>query len=65
MSTNKNLLNNTIVNISIMILLVILILIIFFSLFIWKKRIDWLSIISISLCILGTIFNIYLLSKEK
>ncbi len=38
MSTNKNPLNNTIVNISIMILLVILILIIFFSLFIWKKK---------------------------
>lgn len=41
MSTNKNPLNNTIVNISIMILLVILILIIFFSLFIWKK--EWIS----------------------
>ncbi|WP_300259006.1 hypothetical protein [Clostridium sp.] len=69
MNTNKDnkkkSLNNTLINIVITILLAILIIIIFFSFLIWQKSRDWISIISMSICMLGTLFNIYLLLKEK
>ena len=64
MSKNKSL-NNILVNIGIIILLIILIVIIFFSLFTWQKTKDLLYIAIGVMSVLGILFNIYLLSKEK
>ena len=64
MSKNKSL-NNILVNIGIIILLILLISIMFFSLFAWQKTKDLLYIAIGVMCILGILFNIYLLSKEK
>ncbi|HHL2060009.1 hypothetical protein [Clostridium perfringens] len=66
MNRNENKsLNNILVKIGIIILLIILIVIIVFSFFAWQKTKDLLYIIVGLMCSLGTLFNIYLLSKEK
>ena len=62
MNKNKSL-NNILVNIGIIILLILLISIMFFSLFAWQKTKDLLYIAIGVMCILGILFNIYLLSK--
>ncbi len=64
MSKNKSL-NNILVNIGIIILLILLISIIFFSLFAWQKTKDLLYIAIGVMSVLGILFNIYLLLKEK
>lgn len=61
MSKNKSL-NNILVNIGIIILLIV---IIFFSLFAWQKTKDLLYIAIGVMSILGILFNMYILSKEK
>lgn len=66
MSNNKNKsLNNILVNIGIIILLILLVIMIIFSFFAWQKTKKLLYIIIGLMCILGTLFNMYLLSKEK
>ena len=64
MSKNKSL-NNILVNIGIIILLILLISIMFFSLFAWQKTKDLLYIAIGVMSILGILFNMYILSKEK
>lgn len=64
MSKNKSL-NNILVNIGIISLLILLISIMFFSLFAWQKTKDLLYIAIGVMSVLGILFNIYLLSKEK
>lgn len=62
---NKRSLNDNIINISIIILLILMIVIIIFSLIIWQKTDNLISIISGFMCALGVLFNIYLLSRAK
>lgn len=64
-SNNRKFLNNTIVNIVICILWAALIFTIISSIIIWKKTSDLIYIVSGVIVILGLLFNIYLLSKEK
>lgn len=64
MSNNKSL-NNIFIKIGISILLILLIVITLFSLFAWQKTKELLYIVIGVLCILGVLFNIYLLLKEK
>lgn len=67
MNTNKNKksLNDNLINIGIIILLILMIIIIIFSLIIWQKTDNFISIISGFICALGVLFNIYLLSRAK
>ena len=66
MDSNENKsLNNILVKIGIIILLVFLIFIIIFSFFAWQKTKDLIYIIIGLIFASGTLFNIYLLSKEK
>lgn len=58
MSNNKSL-NNIFIKIGISILLILLIVITLFSLFAWQKTKELLYIV------IGVLFNIYLLLKEK
>ena len=64
MKNNKSL-NNIIIKIGISVLLILLIFIALFSLFAWQKTKELLYIVIGVLCILGVLFNIYLLLKEK
>lgn len=68
MNTNKKKnkeLNTIFINIGIIILLILLIIIIFFSLLAWQKTRELLCIVIGFIYSIGTIFNIYLLLKEK
>lgn len=66
MSKNKNKsLNNILVKIGLSILLIFLIIIIVFSFFAWQKTKDSIYIIIGLIFSSSTLFNIYLLSKEK
>lgn len=62
---NKNSLNNKIINTVVIILCIVLIYIIVSSIIIWEKTSDLFYIISGVIVILGILFNIYLLLKEK
>ncbi len=62
---NKNSLNNKIINTVVLILCIVLIYIIISSIIIWEKTSDLFYIISGVIVILGILFNIYLLLKEK
>ena len=62
---NKNSLNNKIINTVVLILCIVLIYIIISSIIIWEKTSDLFYIISGVVVILGILFNIYLLLKEK
>lgn len=64
MSNNKSL-NNIFIKIGISVLLIVLIVITLFSNFAWQKTEDLLYVVIGVLCILGILFNIYLLLKEK
>jgi len=63
--SNKNSLNNIIINIVISILWIILVCTIISLVIIWKKTDDLINIMSEVIAALGILFNIYLLSKEK
>lgn len=66
MSKNKNKsLNNILVKMGLSILLIFLIIIIVFSFFAWQKTKDSIYIIIGLIFSSSTLFNIYLLSKEK
>lgn len=66
MSKNKNKsLNNILVKMGLAILLIFLIIIIVFSFFAWQKTKDLIYIIIGLIFSSSTLFNIYLLSKEK
>ncbi len=66
MNNNKNKsINNILVKIITIILLIFLIFIMTFSFFAWQKTKDLVYITVGFICSLGTLFNIYLLSKEK
>ncbi|MEI3337900.1 MAG: hypothetical protein V8R02_10710 [Clostridium sp.] len=58
-------LNNIFIKIGISVLLIVLIVITLFSNFAWQKTEDLLYVVIGVLCILGILFNIYLLLKEK
>ena len=58
-------LNNIFIEIGISVLLIVLIVITLFSNFAWQKTEDLLYVVIGVLCILGILFNIYLLLKEK
>ncbi len=62
---NKNSLNNKIINTVVIILCIVLMYIIISSIIIWEKTSDLFYIISGVIVILGILFNIYLLLKEK
>lgn len=62
---NKNSLNNKIINTVVLILCIVLIYIIISSIIIWEKTSDLFYIISGIIVILGILFNIYLLLKER
>lgn len=62
---NKNSLNNKIINTVVLILCIVLIYIIISSIIIWEKTSDLFYIISGVVVILGILFNIYLLLKER
>lgn len=62
---NKNSLNNKIINTVVIILCIVLMYIIISSIIIWEKTSDLFYIISGVIVILGILFNIYLLVKEK
>lgn len=62
---NKNSLNNKIINTVVLILCIVLMYIIISSIIIWEKTSDLFYIISGVIVILGILFNIYLLLKEK
>ncbi|ALP90554.1 hypothetical protein uth001_13960 [Clostridium butyricum] len=62
---NKNSLNNKIINTVVLILCIVLIYIIISSIIIWEKTSDLFYIISGVIVILGILFNIYLLLKER
>lgn len=64
MKNNKSL-NNIIIKIEISVLLILLIIITLFSFFAWQKTKELLYIVIDVLCILGVLFNMYLLLKEK
>ncbi|MBA8933681.1 hypothetical protein [Clostridium beijerinckii] len=63
--SNKNSLNNSIINIVVSVLWVVFICIIISSIIIWEKTSDLIYILSGVIGALGILFNIYLLSKEK
>ncbi|MBF7809527.1 hypothetical protein [Clostridium beijerinckii] len=63
--SNKNSLNNSIINIVVSVLCVVFICIIISSVIIWEKTSDLIYILSGVIGALGILFNIYLLSKEK
>ena len=62
---NKNSLNNKIINTVVIILCIVLMYTIISSIIIWEKTSDLFYIISGVIVILGILFNIYLLLKEK
>ncbi len=62
---NKNSLNNKIINTVVLILCIVLIYIIISSIIIWEKTSNLFYIIFGVIVILGILFNIYLLLKEK
>lgn len=62
---NKNSLNNKIINTVVLILCIVLIYMIISSIIIWEKTSDLFYIISGVIVILGILFNIYLLLKER
>lgn len=62
---NKNSLNNKIINTVVLVLCIVLIYIIISSIIIWEKTSDLFYIISGVIVILGILFNIYLLLKER
>lgn len=62
---NKNSLNNKIINTVVLILCIVLIYIIISSIIIWEKTSDLFYIIFGVIVILGILFNIYLLLKER
>ncbi len=62
---NKYSLNNKIINSVVLILCIVLIYIIISSIIIWEKTSDLFYIISGVIVILGILFNIYLLLKER
>lgn len=65
MNNNKNKsLNNILIKIGLIILLILLIFIIIFSFFAYQKTKDLIYIIFGLICSLGTLFNVYLLSKK-
>lgn len=64
-TNKKNSLNNTIGNIVIYISWIILICVIIGNIFIWQKTNDFTYIISGALAVLGSLFNIYILSKAR
>ncbi|NOW90057.1 lipid-A-disaccharide synthase-like uncharacterized protein [Clostridium beijerinckii] len=63
--SNKNSLNNSIINIVVLVLWLVFICIIISSIIIWEKTSDLIYILSGVIGALGILFNIYLLSKEK
>ncbi|NOV61288.1 lipid-A-disaccharide synthase-like uncharacterized protein [Clostridium beijerinckii] len=63
--SNKNSLNNSIINIVVSVLWLVFICIIISSIIIWEKTSDLIYILSGVIGALGILFNIYLLSKEK
>jgi lipid-A-disaccharide synthase-like uncharacterized protein len=63
--SNKNSLNNSIINIVVSVLCVVFICIIISSVIIWEETSDLIYILSGVIGALGILFNIYLLSKEK
>ncbi|NRY59414.1 putative Tic20 family protein [Clostridium beijerinckii] len=63
--SNKNSLNNSIINIVVSVLWVVFICIIISSIIIWEKTRGLIYILSGVIGALGILFNIYLLSKEK
>ena len=63
--SNKNSLNNSIINIVVSVLWVVFICIIISSIIIWEKTSGLIYILSGVIGALGILFNIYLLSKEK
>ncbi|MFL0168362.1 hypothetical protein [Candidatus Clostridium helianthi] len=63
--SNKNSLNNSIINIVVSVLWLVFICIIISSVIIWEKTSGLIYILSGVIGALGILFNIYLLSKEK
>ncbi|NOW05379.1 hypothetical protein [Clostridium beijerinckii] len=63
--SNKNSLNNSIINIVVSVLWLVFICIIISSIIIWEKTSGLIYILSGVIGALGILFNIYLLSKEK
>ncbi|AQS06505.1 lipid-A-disaccharide synthase-like uncharacterized protein [Clostridium beijerinckii] len=63
--SNKNSLNNSIINIVVSVLWLVFICIMISSIIIWEKTSDLIYILSGVIGALGILFNIYLLSKEK
>ncbi|MBO0523020.1 hypothetical protein C1H57_21390 [Clostridium sp. 2-1] len=63
--SNKNSLNNSIINIVVSVLWGVFICIIISSIIIWEKTSGLIYILSGVIGALGILFNIYLLSKEK
>lgn len=61
----KKSLNNKIINITIFTLCLVIIFALIFGFIIWQKTNDLSFIIFISIGILGVLFNMYLLLKEK
>jgi multidrug efflux pump subunit AcrB len=61
----KNSLNNKIINITIFTLWIVIIFAIISWIIIWQKTNNLVFAISIPIGILGVLFNIYLLSKER
>lgn len=62
---NKNSLNNTIINIIIFILWIIIIACVICLLILWSEKNSVSFAILMAACVLSSLFNIYLLSKEK
>ncbi|WP_238900760.1 hypothetical protein [Clostridium sp. YIM B02500] len=63
--SNKNSLNNSIINIVVSVLWIIFVCMIISSVIIWEKTSELIYILSGVIGALGILFNIYLLSKEK
>lgn len=61
----KNSLNNKIINITIFTLWIVIIFAIIFGIIIWQKTNNLVFIITVPIGVLGVLFNIYLLSREK
>lgn len=64
-SDRKSTLNNKLINLSILISWIIVIFAVITGFVIWQKTKDLFRITFIPIGILGALFNIYLLSREK
>ncbi|AQR98098.1 hypothetical protein [Clostridium saccharoperbutylacetonicum] len=64
-NNNKKSLNDNLINIGIVILCIIMIISLIVSFIVWKRTNDLTFVISGFICVVGILFNIYLLSRAK